>query len=87
MQVTAKGRFARALAAISDWCRKHRNWSIRDQHRHLSSMMRGHFAYYGVGGNARRLRWFAHQVVRIWQTGYLGEIVKACSDGLALTKS
>jgi RNA-directed DNA polymerase len=67
MQVTAKGRFARALAAVSDWCRKHRNWSIRDQHRHLSSMMRGHFAYYGVGGNARRLRWFAHQVVRIWR--------------------
>jgi len=24
--------------------------------------MRGHFAYYGVGGNIRRLRWFAHQV-------------------------
>lgn len=67
MQVTAKGRFARALAAVSDWCRKHRHRSIRDQHCHLSSMMRGHFAYYGVGGNSRRLRWFAHQVVRIWQ--------------------
>ncbi len=36
-------------------------------HRHLSSMMRGHFAYYGVGGNTRRLRWFANQVGRIWQ--------------------
>lgn len=67
LQVTAKGRFARALAAVSDWCRKHRHWSIRDQHRHLSSMMRGHFAYYGVGGNSRRLRWYAHQVVKIWQ--------------------
>lgn len=67
VQVTAKGRFVRALAAVSDWCRKNRNRSIRDQHRHLSSMMRGHFAYYGVGGNSRRLRWFTHQVVRIWQ--------------------
>ena len=67
LQITAKGRFARALAAVSDWCRKHRHWSIRDQHRHLSSMMRGHFAYYGVGGNSRRVRRFAHQVVRIWQ--------------------
>ena len=36
-QVTAKSRFARAVAAVSDWCRKHRHWSIRDQHRHLSS--------------------------------------------------
>jgi RNA-directed DNA polymerase len=67
LQVTAKSRFARALAAISDWCRTHRHWSIRDQHRHLSSMMRGHFAYYGVGGNSRRLRWFANQVMRLWQ--------------------
>jgi hypothetical protein len=23
--------------------------------------MRDHFAYYGVGGNSRRLRWFANQ--------------------------
>jgi hypothetical protein len=30
-------------------------------------MMRGHFAYYGVGGNSRRLHWFARQVVRIWR--------------------
>ncbi len=30
-------------------------------------MMRGHFAYYGVGGNTRRLRWFANQVERIWR--------------------
>jgi RNA-directed DNA polymerase len=66
-QVTAKSRYARALAAVNDWCRKNRHRTIREQHRHLSAMMRGHFAYYGVGGNHRRLRWFAHQVVRIWQ--------------------
>ena len=66
-QVTAKGRFARAVAAVNGWCRKNRHWSVRDQHRHLSSMMRGHFAYYGVGGNSRRLRWFANQVVRVWR--------------------
>ena len=66
-QVTAKSRFARALAAVNDWCRKHRHRSIREQHHHLSVMMRGHFAYYGVAGNSRRLRWFARQVVRVWQ--------------------
>ena len=66
-QVTAKSRFARAVAAVNDWCRENRHRSVRDQHRHLSSMMRGHFAYYGVGGNSRRLRWFANQVVRIWR--------------------
>src|SRR5271166_6580690 len=66
-QVTAKDRYARAVAAVTAWCREHRHWSFRDQHRRLSSMMRGHFAYYGVGGNSRRLRWFANQVVRVWR--------------------
>src|SRR6202045_1973355 len=66
-QVTAKSRFARAVAAVKDWCRRNRHWSLHDQHRHLSSMMRGHFAYYGVGGNSRRLRWFANQVARVWR--------------------
>ena len=65
--VTAKSRFARAVAAVNDWCRENRHWPLRDQHRHLSSMMRGHFAYYGVGGNIRRLRWFANQVGRVWR--------------------
>ena len=66
-QITAKSRFARALATVSDWCRNHRHLPLRAQHRHLSSIMRGHFAYYGVGGNIRRLRGYAHQAVRIWK--------------------
>jgi RNA-directed DNA polymerase len=66
-QVTAKSRYARAAAAVNDWCRHNRHWSIRDQHRHLSMLMRGHFAYYGVGGNSRRLRWFANKVARTWR--------------------
>jgi hypothetical protein len=116
-QVTGKDRYARAVAAVTAWCREHRNWLFRDHHRRvtdgvirrmidkwlkagavedvlvrfaddalmafdniddakrvlsvlgkrLSSMMRGHFAYYGVGGNSRRLRWFANQAVYIWR--------------------
>ena len=30
-------------------------------------MMRGHYAYYGISGNGRRLRQFAWQVVRVWR--------------------
>jgi hypothetical protein len=66
-QITAKGRFARAVAAVTDWCRKTRHWPIREQHSHLTSMLRGHYAYYGVGGNMRRLRGFAYQVERVWR--------------------
>jgi hypothetical protein len=66
-QVTAKGRYARALAGVTDWCRDNRHRPIAVQHAHLSAMMRGHYAYYGVTGNSRRVCWYAHQVVRIWQ--------------------
>jgi group II intron reverse transcriptase/maturase len=66
-QVTAKSRYARALAAVTEWCRQNRHQPILEQHARLAAMMRGHFAYYGIAGNSRRLRWYARQVVRIWQ--------------------
>jgi group II intron reverse transcriptase/maturase len=66
-QVTAKSRYARALAAVIEWCRENRHQPIPEQHAHLAAMMRGHFAYYGIAGNGRRLRWYARQVVRIWK--------------------
>jgi hypothetical protein len=55
-QVTAKNRYARALAAVTAWCRVNRHQSVRDQHAHLTAMMRGRYAYYGITGNFRRLR-------------------------------
>ena len=63
-QSTAKNRFA---ASVSDWCRHNLHQAIGEQHLHLSRVMRGHFAYYGITGNGRRLRWYAQQVERIWQ--------------------
>src|SRR6266404_3489209 len=61
-QVTAKTRYARALATVTAWCRSNRHQPIPDQHAHLTAMMRGHYAYYGITGNARRLSWYARQV-------------------------
>ena len=66
-QVTAKNRYARALAAVTAWCRVNRHRPIPDQQAHLIAMMRGHYAYYGITGNFRRICWYAHQVGRIWQ--------------------
>jgi group II intron reverse transcriptase/maturase len=66
-QVTAKDRYARALSAVSQWCRDNRGLSIAAQHAHLSKMARGHFAYYGITGNGRRIRWYLHQTERIWK--------------------
>ena len=66
-QVTAKNRYARALAAVTEGCRINRHQSIPYQHAHLTAMMRGHYAYYGITGNSRRLSWYAYQVARTWQ--------------------
>jgi hypothetical protein len=29
-------------------------------------MMRGHYPYYGITGNIRRLKWYAHRAQEIW---------------------
>jgi RNA-directed DNA polymerase len=54
-QVTAKQRYARALAAVTEWCRQHRHLPIPEQHTQLVAKMRGHYAYYGISGNLTRL--------------------------------
>jgi hypothetical protein len=59
--------YARALAAITDWCRKHRHLPIPEQHAHLITKMRGHYAYFGITGNHRRLNWYASRVRKIWK--------------------
>jgi group II intron reverse transcriptase/maturase len=66
-QVTDKHRYARGLLAVKAWCRENRHRPLHEQHAHLSAVLRGHYAYYGVPGNSRRLRWFQRQVVRTWQ--------------------
>jgi hypothetical protein len=67
-QRTAKARYARSLRAVHGWCKKYRHRPLPEQHARLSRMMSGHYAYYGITGNGRRLRWYAHQVERIWRT-------------------
>ena len=66
-QVTAKGRFARAVKAVGAWCRKHRHLPIAVQQKYLARVIRGHCAYYGLTGNSKRLGAFRYQVTRTWR--------------------
>jgi RNA-directed DNA polymerase len=66
-QQTASDRFARTLAAINQQCRTMRHWPLQDQHRRLCQMLRGHFAYFGISGNSKRLGWLYHQTRRCWR--------------------
>ena len=66
-QKTAKDRLSRALRAIEAWCRRHRHTPVKWQHDQLSRKLRGHYAYYGMTGNARSLASYRHHVERIWR--------------------
>ncbi len=64
---TSGSRFRRGLQARSEWCRVHRHQPIADQHQTLSQKMVGHFAYYGITGNALALQRFRNAATRIWK--------------------
>jgi group II intron reverse transcriptase/maturase len=67
-QRTAKERYARTLRSIAHYCKTHRHHSLAEQRDRLSQMLRGHYAYFGITGNRKRLYWLAHKVRGIWRT-------------------
>ncbi len=64
---TSGSRFNRAVKSIAAWCKRHRHDSVTDQHRVLTSKLRGHDAYYGVTGNCRALQRLRAAVRRGWR--------------------
>jgi RNA-directed DNA polymerase len=64
---TAKGRFKRALQALSDWCRENLHQPMAEQHQKLSQKLQGHFGYYGVTGNFPSLQEFLREARKIWK--------------------
>jgi group II intron reverse transcriptase/maturase len=64
---TAGDRQSRAIKRISDWGRRHRHMPLRWQQEQLARKLRGHYAYYGITGNARALQSFHWAVIRSWR--------------------
>jgi RNA-directed DNA polymerase len=48
-------RLSRFMSGIAEWCKGHRHEPLGEQHRTLSSKLRGHYQYYGVRGNYKML--------------------------------
>ena len=67
-QLTAKDRLARMLKAVNQRCRRMRHWPLDAQHERLCRMLKGHYAYFGITGNFRRLVLLHHRVRRLWRT-------------------
>jgi RNA-directed DNA polymerase len=63
---TASSRFRRAIKTIAQWCRRHLHDPLVEQCRQLGQKLRGHYAYYGITGNARALTRFLLVVKRVW---------------------
>jgi RNA-directed DNA polymerase len=64
---TANSRLKRALAALSEWCRKNLHAPIEEQHQKLVQKLRGHYGYYGIIGNFYSLLEFRETARGIWR--------------------
>jgi RNA-directed DNA polymerase len=67
-QLTAKDRFARALCKVVDYVREHRHDRIREQWKQLCLKVKGHYGYFGLTGNIRRVSAFRKEVRLAWFT-------------------
>lgn len=63
---TMDTRVRRFIGAVYEYCRRHRHDSVKDQHAALVRRIRGHFNYYGVNDNQRRLGAVGYEVSRAW---------------------
>ncbi len=64
---TAKSRFGRAVKRLAQWCRENRHLPLATQHQAINRKLRGHYAYYGVTGNARALSRYLRMAERLWR--------------------
>jgi RNA-directed DNA polymerase len=64
---TAKSRFGRAVKRLARWCRAYRHLPLAEQHEAINRKLQGHYAYYGVTGNARALSRYLRQAERTWR--------------------
>lgn len=64
---TASSRLSRAIKKITQWCRAHRHDPLSQQQKTLSQKLRGHYAYYGITGNALSLAWYYQAVRHGWR--------------------
>jgi RNA-directed DNA polymerase len=63
---TRAGRMRSAIAAITEWCRRNRHRPVREQHLGLKRRLQGHFNYFAVSGNSRKVWELRFWATRLW---------------------
>jgi len=64
---TMAKRLRRSLTRVKALCRKQRHKDLGEQHRRLRMVLNGHYAYYGMNSNFRRLAQFFEGVRGLWK--------------------
>ena len=63
---TDSSRFVRAVTAIKAWCKANRSQAIQEQWETLKAKVKGHYAYYGITLNYRRIAEFHERIQAVW---------------------
>jgi hypothetical protein len=63
---TQQGRIMRKLKELRKEARRRMHGPIGEQHKWLVSVVRGHYAYYGLPGNLRSMASFLWEVQKLW---------------------
>jgi RNA-directed DNA polymerase len=66
-QKTARDRMQKKLKHFAEWSKKNRHEPFKAQHARITASLRGHYAYFGIGGNMRSLSTFYYQIIKIWR--------------------
>ena len=64
---TEKSRLRRSLTSLRELMRQIRHLTIQEQVDNLNTVLRGHYAYYGIAGNIRALQKVYRAVERYWR--------------------
>lgn len=62
---TSSKKFSRSLSELNVWFRKNRHKPLKELMKTLSSKLRGHYNYYGVTFNSRKIHSYYNQVKRL----------------------
>ena len=64
---TEKSRLARGTTKIQALLRKIRHWTLEEQAKAINQNLRGHYAYYGLGGNIHCLLQVFKNTKKYWR--------------------
>jgi group II intron reverse transcriptase/maturase len=64
---TEKTRFKRGMQKIKALVQEIMHYPLKEQMKRINQFMRGHYAYYGMGGNLQALRKIYHHAEKSWR--------------------